>query len=88
MAQSVGEKKFEAFVRGYLDKESFDLLGPWVEEVIHIALGRDAMYSAKLRGVTRDAVKAQRKKIFHRLQVRDGREFILRLLWYAVTSNK
>lgn len=77
----------EKFVRQYLGEHK-DLPEAWVQEIVLIAAGQTSLDSAKKRGVTRDAVKAQRKKIFKALGVEDGRELILNMFHVAVTKIK
>jgi DNA-binding NarL/FixJ family response regulator len=74
--------KLEKFVERYYKK--FELPGTWMHEVQLIAAGKGSTDSAKERGVTRDAVKQQRKKIFKKLGVYDGRELLVNLLHHAV----
>lgn len=74
------------FTHQYLNRASPGLPPTWVEEVERIIAGGDSMASAEARGVTRDAVKAQRKKIFRRLGVVNGHELLLKMLHDAVSK--
>jgi hypothetical protein len=77
------EKFVEKHLAGYKDMPP-----AWQHEVVLILGGHDSLYSANQRGVTRDAVKAQRKKIFKYLKVADGRELMNNLFRTAVSNLK
>lgn len=79
--------QLEAFVERHLS--GFANLPPaWQKEVLFILSGKDSEYSAKARGVGRDAVKAQRKKIFKALQLDDGRALLQLMFDVAVSKLK
>jgi DNA-binding CsgD family transcriptional regulator len=75
--------RLSKFVEAEMKK--YDLPELWLHEVQLIADGKSSADSARERGVTKDAVKAQRKKVFKKLNVDDGRDLLVNLLHVAVT---
>ena len=67
------------------EMQKYDLPDAWLHEVQLIAEGKASADSAKQRGVGLDAVKMQRKKIFKKLDVDDGRQILVNLLRTAVS---
>jgi DNA-binding NarL/FixJ family response regulator len=76
--------KLDKFVEKELKK--YDLPEVWMREVQLIAAGKSSEDSAAERGVTKDAVKQQRKKILKRIQFEDGRALITHLFHVAVSK--
>lgn len=65
-----------------------DLPEAWVHELVQIAEGKSSEEVAAMRGVTKNAVKQQRKKIFKRINTQDGRSFLISMFHVAVLKLK
>ena len=76
--------RLDKFVESVFKK--YDLPDAWMHEVQLIAAGKSSEDSAAERGVTRDAVKQQRKKILEKLQMEDSRAIITHLFHVAVSK--